>query len=334
MADGSGSEENLETKLVAAAAGPPAESSGGMSWLPLSSEFGRRLIEQSEGRLRDLSWFRTDWQRGGALTGYAIWEEGGEALPVVVKLPVPPRERLWLKVLQGAEDVAPRLLADGDEVGGYDLAWVVMERIEHGPLGTAWGGVEFDLLIEAAARFYKAASVFETPEPEPEWDWHALLERARKKVRDIDITEAKRWKAALKSARKRVDGWAETWAQRPRNHWCHGDLHLGNAMTRSAPPGGPALLFDYARVHAGHWLRDAIYFEHLYWASPELLDGRKLCNQLVKAMRQQGVEVEEDWAEWAEAYRALTAMMVPLRLQQEGAPVYVEAALELLEKHV
>ncbi|WP_428386834.1 phosphotransferase family protein [Mucisphaera sp.] len=336
MTESPDASDNEQARLAAEAAQNPAGVSG-MDWRPLGSELGQRLIDQCEHRLRDLAWFRTDWQRGGALTGYANWVEPDcDPVPVVVKLPVPPRERLWMRRLQRYSDIAPRLYADGDMVGGYDLAWVIMERLEHGPLGSSWGGAEFDLLIESAARFYVATYDIEVAasQVEPERDWLDLLERARKKVRDGAIPEADRWKAALKASRKQVETWGATWAERPAAGWCHGDLHLGNAMTRQPAPEGPALLFDYARVHPGHWLRDAIYFEHLYWAAPDHLGGRKLCNQLAKELRSKGFEVDEQWSEWAEAYRALTAMVVPLRLKEEGNPAYVHAALELLERRV
>ncbi|QDU72265.1 phosphotransferase family protein [Mucisphaera calidilacus] len=338
MAGSTESSDDTDAKLAAHAAQDNAGVSpppAGADWRPLGSELGPRLIQQTNNQLRDLAWFRTDWQRGGALTGYANWHPpDDDPQPVVVKLPVPPRERLWLKRLQPAHNVAPRLLADGETVGGYDLAWVVMERLPHGPLGKAWNGTEFDLVIEAAARFFRATAEFDTPTPEPDPDWNKLLDRARKKVRDGAIPEKPRWKTTLKAARKKIDAWAETWAARSREHWCHGDLHLGNAMTRNPPPDGPAILFDYARVQVGHWLRDAIYFEHLYWAAPDALGGRKLCKLLARELREHDVEVGAEWAEWAQAYRLLTAMMVPLRLEEEGAPSYVLAALELLESHV
>ena len=47
------------------------------------------LAEACEGRLSTITWFRTDWQRGGAATGTAVFEgNGGAPAPVVVKLPV------------------------------------------------------------------------------------------------------------------------------------------------------------------------------------------------------------------------------------------------------
>ena len=59
------------------------------------------------------------------------------------------------------------LYAHGEALGGYDMAWVVMERLPHGPLGAAWNGQQFDLLIEAAGRFYQAAQQITAAGPPP-----------------------------------------------------------------------------------------------------------------------------------------------------------------------
>ena len=37
-----------------------------------------------------------------------------------------------------AQPVAPRLYASDESIGGYDLAWIVIERFDHGPLGLHW----------------------------------------------------------------------------------------------------------------------------------------------------------------------------------------------------
>src|SRR5690606_35892481 len=116
------------------------------------------LRKACDHRLSAINWFRTDWQRGGALTGYASYETDAGVKPVVVKLPVPPRERQWLVRLQNDADVVPVVYAHGQTIGPYDIAWVVMERLPFGPLGAAWQGGAFDLLLEAAGRFYQAAS--------------------------------------------------------------------------------------------------------------------------------------------------------------------------------
>ena len=61
------------------------------------------LREACEDRLGPVTWFRTDWQHGGAATGRARLrlEDGSEA-EVVVKLPVSLTELRWLDRLQSA----------------------------------------------------------------------------------------------------------------------------------------------------------------------------------------------------------------------------------------
>jgi len=103
------------------------------------SSFGANLepvLRQAcQGLLSSVSWFRTDWQRGGAQTGYATYRDGdGVDHAVVVKLPIGPVEYRWLTRLGDYPDVSPRVWAHGQSLGGYDMAWVAMERLEHGPL--------------------------------------------------------------------------------------------------------------------------------------------------------------------------------------------------------
>lgn len=302
---------------------------------PLGAALEPILQRACEGRLSRVTWFRTDWQRGGAATGYATFADNGDApQPAVVKLPVPPRERQWLVRLQQAEDVAPRVYAHGESLNGYDLAWVVMERLPHGPLTVAWQGVEFDLVVDAIGRFYAAAaSVPLTGEP-PRRNWQGLYERARQRVASRAVPEAQRWKNALKKANRSLDGWIDTWESRPINGWCHGDLHLANAMTRTAAPEGPAVLLDFAEVEPGHWLEDAIYFEHLYWGAKDRLAGRKLTKAIARRRRDLGLEVESDWADLAQVKRSLLATITPALLDAKGDACHVHAALEVLEREV
>ncbi len=289
-----------------------------------------------DGRLSEVGWFRTDWQRGGAVTGYATYrDDEGVGRPVVVKMPVPPCELQWMLALQRFDDVVPKLFAGGEVLGGYDMAWVVMERLGFGPLGTAWGGKEFDLLIEALGRFYLAASEFPiNKEHDDHRDWGAILNHARRSVRDHALPEPQRWSKAIKKAHRKYKDWVTIWNDRPMDHWCHGDLHLGNAMTRCEPPGGPAVLFDLAKVCVSHWVQDGVYLEHLYWGRPGDLDGHKLCKELAHHRKKIGLPVDSDWAELAQAKRALLAMSVPAKLDLDGNAHYVRGALEVLERAV
>src|SRR5690606_21050581 len=116
--------------------------------------------------------------------------------------------------------------------------------------------------------------------------------------------------------------------------WCHGDLHLANAMTRDAPPNGPAVLFDFAKARVGHWVQDAIYFEHLFWARPQRLKGRKLAKHIAHERKRLGLPVDPDWARLAEVYRSLLAMATPAVLDHDGDPVHLQACLSILERGV
>ena len=288
-----------------------------------------------DGRLSGVGWFRTDWQRGGAVTGYATYrDDAGVDRPVVVKMPVPPCELQWLKALQGFDDVVPTLYASGEMLGGYDMAWVVMERLSFGPLGSAWKGKEFELLIEAAGRFYQATSDFPTNTRSDHRDWDGIFDHARKSVRDHALPETQRWTKALKKAHRKYRDWVGVWNDRPMEHWCHGDLHLGNAMTRSRPPDGPAVLFDLAKVCVSHWVQDGVYLEHLYWGRPGDLDGHKLCKELAHHRKKLGLPVDSGWSELAQAKRALLAMSVPAKLDLDGNAHHVHGALEVLENAV
>jgi len=313
--------EELESVL---AAGPTA----------LAAALGPVLVETCAGKLSDVRWFRTDWQRGGAATGFATFHDDAGAHPAVIKLPVRPRERQWLERLQPYANVAPKLYASGDLLGGYDVAWVVMERLPHGPLGKKWGGAAFDLVIEAAGRFYAASEDFPVRIEPPKKNWDKILDTARAKARRHSVANEQRWGRALKGAHKLLKEWLSIWRDRPVDEWCHGDLHLGNAMSRTPAPQGPAILLDYAELHAGNWLEDAVYFEHIYWSRPDLLDGRKICAALAHERKRLGLKIEEDWPRLASVRRALLAMSTPAMLEHDGAPQHVAAALEVLEREV
>lgn len=305
---------------------------------PFGAALAPVLLEVCECRLTNLNWFRTDWQRGGALTGYADWvDDTGQTKQAVVKMPVPPVEQRWLVQLAG-HGVTPDVYAHGDALGGYDLAWVVMERLAYGPLNSKWGAASFELLADAAARFYAEARRVPLIEPKPPREWEAQLKLARDHIgRDV-ITDSQRWRKVLKQVGKKLPKWLDTWHARDRGTWCHGDLHMGNAMLRNAPPtdetqaAGPALLFDLASVQPGHWVEDAVYLEHLYWANPAGLCNTKPVNLIAKRMRDRGLTPGDHWPELANIYRALLAMVAPAYRNKLGGNAQAAASLEVLER--
>jgi hypothetical protein len=190
--------------MVGAADEPRADSRS------LAAALEPLLIETAGGggRLGHITWFKTDWQRGGAATGFAEFrDDDGRAVSALVKLPVVRREFLWTQRLQAADSVGasgtvagsaaetnghgtphpsnsssmpssehapagdhsspdcgrvvPRLLACGEAIGGYDLAWIIIEKFDHGPLGLHWHQDHLMRIADAAARFYAATSSYE-----------------------------------------------------------------------------------------------------------------------------------------------------------------------------
>jgi hypothetical protein len=301
----------------------------------LAAAFERELLR--DGRVHDLHWFRTDWQRSGAATATARYrDDDGVDHGVVVKLPVTPREWRWSRRLGTNDDAAristlpvARLFRDGTELGPYDVAWIIIERFQHEPLATHWLPNTVARIADAAARFHQAASAFTVDEPANAEDWEALVKSARDHARDSSMPERSRWSTALKELSRRLDKAIERWAARRPIVWLHGDLHPANALARSGDPDAPAALIDLAEVRAGHWLEDAIYLERLLWTRPERL-GQKPVKALAEARKRLGLE-NGDYPPLAAVRRVLLAATAPA-FRGEHHPALLAACLARLEE--
>ncbi len=310
------------------------EPIAGESELPPSQDLAAALEpvlrEACEGRLGSIGWFRTDWQRGGGATGRSVWTTEDEPpVEVVVKMPVPPRELRWLSRLGVRDDRhVPRHLAGGDTLGGYDLAWVVMERLPHGPLLLEWTPECVTPMAEAAAAFASLASVHAVDPVPPEPDWSARLAAAKDKVRELRLAGSKAWNATIRAVTGRLDPLLDRWASRRPLEWIHGDLHPGNAMTHEATrPPTAVCLVDFAEVRVGHWVEDAVYLERLHWARPERIAGHPPVRSIAAARKARGLHNGEDHAGFAAIRRLLMASTAPAFARTEGSPAYFEACL-------
>jgi hypothetical protein len=179
----------------------------------LAGALGHELLRIDDGRLSDLHWFRTDWQRGGAATALAHWRDAcGTPRDCVVKVPVNQRELRWMRRL-GAGDECPvaQLFSSGDEIGPYDFAWIVIERVSHGPLALHWHPTHVQRIAEAAARFHRATCATPVDQAAQDEDWDALLKSAREHARDPSVPERSRWTSALKELTKKIDRIVARW---------------------------------------------------------------------------------------------------------------------------
>ncbi len=323
----------------------------------LASTLDPQLHQACDGRLGPISWFRATWQHGGAGTGFSTWSLpdpscGHREIPCVVKMPIGYSEYFWTKRLglvhphewdepRSLALPTPRVLAAGFELGGYDLAWIVMERFENPPMAMERTESSMWSLFETAAEFH-AAAILEKPidltKVKPPEDWAGLVENGLQALRSYEIENDDRWVRALERIQGCLDQLVDRWVSREIDTWCHHDLHAHNAMrrvvnsdTESNIPGHCSLI-DLALVAPGSWVEDALYMERLFWGREE-----KLCKidpvQTLAATREAiGLAVGEEDFELAEVRRMLMAASTPAFLRTEGDPVYLKAALSVLER--
>ncbi len=314
------------------------------------SSLGPALLPQlnaaCDGQLKDIRWFRTDWQRGGAATAYGTLagSEGTPERDVVIKFPVGPREYRVLVGLGDTDAPTPRIAFHGTELGSFDMAWVVMERMAGDPLKSDPSKASFQLCAEALANFYRhAEQCWPLREHETSADWATLVAKARDSAKLNAIPDAQRWSNTIHRVQRVLDKLLVKWHTRPVNTWCHGDLHLANVMVRQ--PDSPwrngvesnaspeAILFDFANVRSGHWIEDAVYLERQYWANQDIMKKVKPVSLIARARRDAGLPTE-DHTQLATIRRILLAACVPAFLDREGHPVYLAAALDTLEKQI
>jgi aminoglycoside phosphotransferase (APT) family kinase protein len=307
----------------------------------LGVSLGPAVVEACGGRLSHIEWFRSVWQHGGAATGFARWRDGdGREREVLVKVPVGPTEHRWTEALSAAAEredglPTPRVLACGRSVGGYDLAWLVMERLEGHTLTHGWCRESLEDLLRAAALMQaRTARLQPVVRPSEHPDWDRLIHRARELARGSAVPEAQHWNEVVKKVQKVLPRLAGKWATRPIDTWCHGDLHPGNAMRRRADGDGraPCVLIDLALVHPGHWVEDAVYLERQFWGRPDQLFGIHPVSMLAKFRRELGLPTEGDYGALANLRRVLMAACAPVFLAHDGHPKYLHAALETLER--
>jgi len=320
----------------------------------LASSLDSQLHHACHGRLGKISWFTATWQHGGAGTGFSTWSLpdrscGHREIPCVVKLPIGYTEYFWTKRLglvhpdewddpRALALPTPRVLAAGFELGGYDLAWVVMERFENPPLAMERTESSMWSLFETAAEFQAEAILEQSVDPsqlKPPKDWAGLVEKGLVAIRANEIEEGDRWINALERVSGCLDSLADRWANRHIGTWCHHDLHPHNAMRRmSDDPSAPGhcTLIDLAMVAPGSWIEDALYMERLFWGHEDRLCNIDPLSTLAATRLAIGLPADDEALALADVRRALMAASAPAFLRTESDPVYLKSALGVLER--
>ncbi|MBC7772104.1 MAG: aminoglycoside phosphotransferase family protein, partial [Pyrinomonadaceae bacterium] len=326
---------------------PVANPNGHTDYSSLATALQPALISACDGDLSNIEWFRSTWQSGGAATARAKFAlTNGRVADVIVKLPVGPAEYRWTTRMEGldAPDGAhcelehgctPRVFAAGTQLGGSDIAWLVVEKLPGHPLSHDFNGRAARDLLAAAVEWYDRAAKLRPILPAdhpPRKDWAGKLARAREALDDALIADVDRWIDVVEQTQRSLPRLLEIWHSRPFNTWCHGDLHPGNVMRRGADEGSPTpggcVLIDLALVHAGHWVEDVVYLERLFWARPDLLEGVDPVTTVSAELRKRSMQGSEDHALLANVRRVLMGASAPAFLAKEGNPRYLHAALE------
>lgn len=312
------------------------------------------LRQQLDGRLSAVEWFHATWQRGGAATGFAQFTTPqGATVPVLVKLPVGPSELNW-SVGLGAVDLerwddeparrlpVPRVLAAGDTLNGYDLGWIIVERLAGPSLSKRMTEADVHELLSAAVDFQALAAAVKPLEARPATPpWRKAIEHSRTVAKYNDIPDAQRWNDQLKRVSKHADDLIAKWERRPINAWCHGDLHPGNVLRRPpaatngstpSPAPGRCVLIDLALAHCGHWLEDALYLERQYWGHEDMLGNTKPVQILAKLRKERGLPVDDQYMELSNIRRVLKASCALANMEREGNSKYLQMCLEVIER--
>lgn len=176
--------------------------------------------------------------------------ESPDGRQVLIKVDVDEAEIYWAARLTGAvPDLFPALLADHlpPPSGSGRIGFFAWEKLPATLIGPLWEGHQVDLLLDAT-RFCQAARRVE-PQHLGRCSWGRMRRELRKGCRKNPQGD---WGRILTHAERDHD-WL--WQTCPFEV-CHGDLHAGNVLTRTAPPDGPALLIDLNPV-LQPWIFDA-----------------------------------------------------------------------------
>lgn len=206
---------------------------------------------------------------------------------VIVKVGTSKRENYWSERLcSTAPGLAPKVYASGSRLGAIDVHWLASEAIPFGPLGDAWNGKEFELMLDAGIRFYRAAKSIEYPN-----------------LRETTLGDVVGW---LQGALKRgCPGPVSQLYQSVDRNWsftlekcgletAFDDFHLCNGMTRSPPPdGGPALLID---IHPNRqpWVLDPAYLQVLNSGDRSRSGYHNLIGRMAEKRRKAGLSSPEE----------------------------------------
>ena len=207
----------------------------------------------------------------------------GSNVAAIVKVGLSDAERYYHEqTYLRAADFVPRVFEAGHLE--EEINWVAFERIPWGPLGPLYQGREFDYLIDAGVRFQSIARDIEP-----------------RHLRTVTLASLRR--AIELGSKGGAPGPVDAILERLEPSWqsvvascgtevCHGDLHLGNGLTRVRPPSGPVVLIDFSPVRQP-WCFDAAYLEALNSGDPSRPNAVGIVARTAGRRRAMGLSVPD-----------------------------------------
>ncbi len=260
-------------------------------------------------------------------TGHFAAREASSGRQVVIKVGVTEAERYWTAHLsQTATYLFPQVFAV-DHIptrGDRDrINFIVLERVPYTLIGPAWEGRQTDMLLDAGARFYQAAG--------------SIVPRHLSR---LSADEIHRWLAEGRSKNPPGD-WGSVLAHADEDYvWlsqacpfevCHGDLHVGNALSRTPPPDGAALLIDLNPV-LQPWVFDAAWVEVCAWEDQPQRGAGYATRQLADCRRVLGLDVAS--ADVREKAGRVALAWLAIRIWDPDHLEFMPGFKEAMETHI
>ena len=201
----------------------------------------------------DIELFVQEWGYS-AVHLRGVHRESG--LVVIIKVGTSECENRWTCNLHSlAPGLVPKVYVTGSRLGRLEVHWLAMEAIPFGPLGPAWKGREFELLLDAGVRFYSVASrIRDSTLPET---------NLAEVTRWLQRSPAKDTLGPVNRLIGKVDAHWNYLLGKCRSEIAFDDFHLGNGMMRSSPPEGEAAVLIDIHPKYQPWILDVAYLQVL-----------------------------------------------------------------------
>ena len=213
---------------------------------------------------------------------------------VLIKLGSSPGERYWMEQMcHVAPKLVPSVYATGNKLGDLNIDWIALEKVDCSFLGPQWNGNEFDMLLDAAAHFQKAARQIPMAHVD-RIDLNRLRAYFDKGLFDEGLSFDQT--APFDVIVRRLEEDFKWVCSVCCYEICHGDIQMNNGLALGAPPERCPLLLIDPLPKSQPWAFDAGYLQAINSEDRKRTGYTGLIHKLASYRLERGLEVcnEED----------------------------------------